>query len=104
MASVTERGTRKSRVGVVVSDAMDKTIVVRVDRRIRHPVYGKEIIRSKKFHAHDEQNQAHKGDAVRIVETRPLSRLKRWRLVEILQQGKQAVADGGTHDSAQNQS
>jgi small subunit ribosomal protein S17 len=69
---------------------MDKTIVVSVSRRVRHPVYGKEITLSKKYHAHDEKNEAHKGDVVRIEETRPISRMKRWRLVEIVSRTKRA--------------
>jgi len=85
MSGVTaERGVRKERTGRVVSDKMDKTIVVEVTRRVRHPVYGKEMTRSKKFHAHDEKNEAKIGDVVRIEETRPLSRLKRWRLVAVV--------------------
>jgi small subunit ribosomal protein S17 len=85
MSETVERGVRKERKGVVVSDKMDKTIVVRVTRRIRHPLYGKEMSQSRKFHAHDEGNEAKVGDTVRIVESRPLSRLKRWRLVEIVE-------------------
>lgn len=85
MSETAERGVRKERKGVVVSDKMDKTIVVRVTRRIRHPLYGKEMSQSRKFHAHDEGNEAKVGDTVRIVESRPLSRLKRWRLVEIVE-------------------
>ena len=81
-----ERGKRKARVGKVVSDIADKTIVVGVERTFRHPVYGRVIRRTKKLMAHDEQNVAHTGDFVRIMETRPLSRKKRWRLVEILRQ------------------
>jgi len=84
MSTETQRGVRKERSGVVVSDKMDKTIVVMTERRIRHPVYGKEISRTKKFYAHDEKNEAKVGDVVRISEARPLSRLKRWRLVEIV--------------------
>ena len=84
MSTETQRGVRKQRSGVVVSDKMDKTIVVMAERRIRHPVYGKEIIRTKKFYAHDEKNEAKVGDVVRIAEARPLSRLKRWRLVEVV--------------------
>ncbi len=84
MSTETQRGVRKERSGVVVSDKMDKTIVVMTERRIRHPVYGKEISRTKKFYAHDEKNEAKVGDLVRISEARPLSRLKRWRLVEIV--------------------
>ena len=85
MSETAERGVRKERKGVVVSDKMDKTIVVRVTRRIRHPLYGKEMSQSRKFHVHDEANEAKIGDTVRIVESRPLSRLKRWRLVEIVE-------------------
>jgi small subunit ribosomal protein S17 len=82
----TKRGSRKEKVGVVVSAAMQKTIVVRVERKYRHPLYGKELRESKKYYAHDERNVAREGDRVRIVETRPLSRLKRWRLAEVLVQ------------------
>ena len=78
------RGNRKERVGVVVSDVQDKTIVVKVERRTAHPRYHKIVKVSKKFTAHDENNEARSGDTVRIVETRPLSRNKRWRLVEII--------------------
>ncbi len=77
------RNSRKERTGVVVSDAMDKTVVVQAERRITHPVYGKILRRSKKYYAHDEKNEAKKGDQVVIAETRPLSKTKRWRLVEI---------------------
>jgi small subunit ribosomal protein S17 len=83
-----ERGRDQQRRGVVVSAAMDKTIVVRVDSIKAHPKYKKVIRRSKKFHAHDEQNQAKAGDVVRIVETRPLSKTKRWRLAEVLEVAK----------------
>lgn len=78
------RGNRKERIGVVVSDIQDKTIVIRVDRRTPHPLYKKIVKVRKKFTAHDEQNEARKGDTVRIVETRPLSKNKCWRLVEII--------------------
>lgn len=78
------RGTRKERVGVVLSDVQDKTIVVTVDRRTPHPLYKKIVKVRKKFTAHDENNEARKGDTVRIVETRPLSKNKRWRLLEII--------------------
>ncbi len=78
------RGNRKERIGVVVSDVQDKTIVVRVDRRTPHPLYKKIVKVRKKFTAHDEQNEAKKGDTVRIVETRPLSKNKCWRLTEII--------------------
>ena len=77
------RGVRKSRKGTVVSKSGDKTLVVQVERRYRHPLYGKELTDFRKFHAHDEENKARVGDKVRIVECRPLSRMKRWRLVEI---------------------
>ena len=83
-----DRGRRQERRGVVVSDAMDKTIVVKVDTIRSHPRYKKVIRRSVKFHAHDEQNQAHVGDVVRIVETRPLSKTKRWRLAEVVEVAK----------------
>ena len=86
-----KRGVKKTLTGVVMSDKMDKTIVVKVTRRVRHAVYGKEIKRSNKFHAHDEKNEAKTGDTVRIVESRPLSRMKRWRLVEIVSRGKQTA-------------
>ena len=82
------RGTRKSRVGVVVSDKMDKTIVVAVKTRVRHPLYGKIMNRTTKMKAHDEQNVCGIGDTVRIMETRPLSHDKRWRLVEIIEKAK----------------
>ena len=80
----TSRGNRKERVGVVISDVQDKTIVVLVTRRTPHPLYKKVVKVKKKFTAHDENNEARKGDTVRISETRPLSRNKRWRLTEIV--------------------
>jgi len=83
-----ERGQRKSRTGVVVSDKMNKTVVVLVERRLAHPLYGKQVTRSKKYHAHDENNEYRIGDTVRIVETRPLSKLKRWRVVEVVERAK----------------
>jgi small subunit ribosomal protein S17 len=79
---------RKERRGIVVSDAMDKTIVVRIDATQKHQVYGKVVRRSTKLHAHDEYNAAGKGDLVRVVETRPLSATKRWRLLEVLEKAK----------------
>lgn len=82
--SQTKRNTRKSRVGVVVSDKMEKTIVVTVTRRVPHPQFRKIVKRTSKFYAHDEKSEAKTGDRVRIEETRPLSKLKRWRLVEVL--------------------
>lgn len=83
-----ERGRRKTRVGTVVSDKMNKTVVVVVERRYAHPLYGKQVTRTKKYHAHDENNEYHVGDSVRIVETRPLSKTKRWRVVEIVERGR----------------
>lgn len=83
-----ERGRRKVRIGQVVSDKMDKTIVVKVEDFIRHPLYGKRIKRTKKFKAHDEQNTCGIGDKVKIMETRPLSRDKRFRLVDIIEKAK----------------
>lgn len=81
-------GGRKVRVGVVVSDKMQKTVVVKIERRVPHPVYGKMVTRSKKFKAHDEENSAKTGDTVRIVETRPLSKDKRWRVAEIVERAR----------------
>jgi small subunit ribosomal protein S17 len=83
-----QRGTRKSRLGRVVSDKMQKTIVVAIERRVPHPVYGKMVTRTKKVKAHDEENSAKTGDLVRIAETRPLSKDKRWRLVEIVERAR----------------
>ena len=82
------RGARKSRTGLVVSDKMEKTVVVAIERRVPHPVYGKMVTRTKRLKAHDEENSAKVGDTVRIVETRPLSKDKRWRLVEIMQRAR----------------
>jgi small subunit ribosomal protein S17 len=82
------RGLRTQRVGIVVSDKMDKTVVVLVERRLKHPIYKKYITRSKKFLAHDEKNECQIGDKVLIMETRPLSRRKRWRVVEIIEKVK----------------
>ena len=84
-----ERGARKQRIGEVISDKMDKTIVVRVERRVVHARYGKVITRTKKFYVHDEKNEAGVGDRVEIAETRPLSKLKRWRLVQVIQKAPQ---------------
>jgi len=83
-----ERNLRKSRTGVVASSKMDKTITVLVERRLRHPIYGKYVKKTTKLVAHDEQNACNEGDTVRIMETRPLSKRKRWRLVEILERAK----------------
>ena len=82
------RGMRKTRVGVVVSDKMDKTITIAVKYRVRHPLYGKIMNRTTKIKAHDEKNECGIGDTVRIMETRPLSKDKRWRLVEIVEKAK----------------
>ena len=82
------RGRRKVRTGTVVSDVMDKTVVVRIASQIRHPLYGKIVRRSTRLKAHDESGQARVGDLVRIVETRPLSKSKRWRVVEVLERAK----------------
>ncbi|RMG79512.1 MAG: 30S ribosomal protein S17 [Bacteroidetes bacterium] len=83
-----ERNLRKTRVGVVVSTKMDKTVNVLVQRRLRHPIYGKFVSKNNKFMAHDEKNECNEGDTVRIMETRPLSKNKRWRVVEILERAK----------------
>lgn len=86
--SVVERKTRKSRIGLVTSDKMDKTITVAVERKVKHPFYGKFLKKTTKFHAHDEANSCGIGDTVRIMETRPLSKTKRWRLVEVIEKAK----------------
>lgn len=83
-----ERGTRKSRIGVVVSDKMSKTAVVAVERRIKHPVYKKYIKRTTKFKVHDEKDECRVGDVVKIMETRPLSKTKRWRIIEVIEKIK----------------
>ena len=83
-----QRNSRKTRVGMVVSDKMQKTVVVSIERRVQHPVYGKMVRRTKKLKAHDEQNEAKTGDTVRIMETRPLSKDKRWRVVEIIERAR----------------
>ena len=82
------RGYRKTRVGVVVSDKMDKTIVVAIKTKVRHPLYGKMVNRTRKFKAHDEKNECGIGDTVKIMETRPISKDKRWRVVEIIEKAK----------------
>lgn len=87
-AQPTKRGERKIRQGVVVSDKMDKTVVVRVERRTTHPLYRKTMTQSQKLHAHDETNDVREGDLVRIAETRPLSKKKRWRVLEIVERAK----------------
>ena len=83
-----DRGRRKVRTGVVVSDKMDKTVLVRIDRQVTHSLYQKTVRRSSKLSAHDEQNEAHVGDTVRVMETRPVSKTKRWRVVEIVERAK----------------
>lgn len=83
-----ERNLRKERIGVVTSDKMEKTITVSIERRVKHPIYGKFVKTTKKFKAHDEKNDAKTGDTVKISETRPLSKTKRWRLVEVLERAK----------------
>ena len=83
-----ERGSRKVRTGLVVSDKMQKTVVVAIQRRVAHPVYGKMVTRTTRVKAHDEQNAAKTGDTVRIAETRPLSKDKRWRVVEIVERAR----------------
>jgi len=87
-----QRGHRKERVGEVVSDSMDKTIVVRVERRFRHPQFKKVVTAYSKFYAHDEKNEAKIGDRVRIQETRPLSKTKCWRLVQIVERNTETAA------------
>ncbi|MBM3464589.1 MAG: 30S ribosomal protein S17 [Armatimonadetes bacterium] len=84
----TERGARKTRLGLVVSDKMNKTVVVKVERQFQHPIYKKIIKRTARFKAHDEKNDAHVGDTVRIMETRPLSKDKCWRVVEVVERTK----------------
>lgn len=84
----TERAQRRQRTGRVVSDRMDKTITVAVDRQVKHPIYGKFITKTTKYMAHDEKNDAHIGDTVQIMSTRPLSKRKTWRLVQIIERAK----------------
>ncbi|AEW00930.1 30S ribosomal protein S17 [Niastella koreensis] len=83
-----DRNLRKTRTGVVTSNKMEKTITVSVERRVKHPIYGKFVKKTTKFHAHDEKNECTIGDTVRIMETRPLSKTKRWRLVEVVEKAK----------------
>lgn len=87
-ADRTARTRRKTRIGLVVSDKMDKTAVVAIERRVPHPVYGKMVTRTRRLKAHDERNEAKSGDKVRIMETRPLSKDKRWRVVEIVERAR----------------
>ena len=88
MSTQEERGRRKVRTGVVVSDKMEKTVIVRVDNQLRHPLYGKIVRRTSRLQAHDEANDANVGDTVRVMETRPLSKTKRWRVVEVVERAK----------------
>lgn len=88
MSTTIDRKRRKTRTGVVSSNKMTKTITVAVERKVKHPIYGKFVKKTTKFHAHDEENAAGIGDTVRIMETRPLSKTKRWRLVEIIEKAK----------------
>ena len=85
---IDERGSRKVKIGKVVSDKMDKTIVVAIENRVKHPLYGKIIKRTYKLKAHDENNECNIGDKVKVMETRPLSREKRWRLIEIVEKAQ----------------
>lgn len=104
---MSERHRRKTRVGYVVSDKMDKTVVVAVESMVRHPLYGRTVRRTKKFKAHDDANACKVGDQVKIMETRPLSKEKRWRVTEILARADERVEAGKeerTDDSAANNS
>ena len=83
-----ERNLRKTKTGVVTSSKMDKTITVAVERKVKHPIYGKFVKKTTKFHAHDEKNECGIGDTVKIMESRPLSKTKRWRLVEVVEKAK----------------
>lgn len=83
-----ERNLRKLRIGVVSSNKMDKTVTVAVERKVKHPIYGKFVKKTTRFHAHDEKNECSIGDLVKIMETRPLSKTKRWRLVEVIEKVK----------------
>ncbi len=87
-ANTVNRNLRKVRVGIVSSNKMDKTITVKVERKVKHPLYGKFIKKTTGFHAHDEKNECSIGDVVKIMETRPMSKLKRWRLVEVIEKVK----------------
>ena len=83
-----DRNLRKTRIGVVTSNRMEKTVTVSVERRVKHPIYGKFVKKTTKFHAHDEKNECGIGDVVKIMESRPLSKTKRWRLIEIVEKAK----------------
>jgi small subunit ribosomal protein S17 len=86
--TMVERNLRKTRIGVVKSNKMEKSITVTVERKVKHPIYGKFVKKTTSFHAHDEKNECTVGDVVRIMETRPLSKTKRWRLVEVIEKAK----------------
>jgi small subunit ribosomal protein S17 len=88
MATTVERNLRKTKLGVVSSNKMDKTITVNVERKVKHPLYGKFVKKTTKFHAHDEKNECSIGDTVKIMESRPMSKTKRWRLVEVVEKVK----------------
>ena len=88
MQSTLERSSRKERIGIVVSNKMDKSILVAIKRQIKHPIYGKFIKKTTKLMVHDDQNDAGEGDTVRIMETRPISKNKRWRLIEVIERAK----------------
>ncbi len=88
METTVERNLRKTRVGIVTSNKMTKTITVAVERKVKHPMYGKFVKKTTKFHAHDEKDECTIGDIVKIMETRPLSKTKRWRLVEVIEKAK----------------
>ncbi|MDC3219693.1 MAG: 30S ribosomal protein S17 [Saprospiraceae bacterium] len=88
MTEIVKKPSKKTRIGVVSSNKMEKSITVLVERRLRHPIYGKYVKKSKKFMAHDEKNDCNIGDTVKIMESRPLSAKKRWRLVEVIQRAK----------------
>ena len=88
VVTTVERNLRKIKVGVVTSNKMDKSISVKVERKVKHPLYGKFVKKSTKFHAHDEKNECSIGDTVKIMETRPISKTKRWRLVEVVEKVK----------------
>lgn len=85
---MSDRNLRKTRIGVVTSNRMEKTVTVSVERKVKHPIYGKFVKKTTKFHAHDEKNECTLGDTVRIMETRPMSKTKRWRLVEVVEKAK----------------
>ncbi|MCX8472235.1 MAG: 30S ribosomal protein S17 [Sediminibacterium sp.] len=85
---MSERNLRKTKIGLVSSDKMNKTITVSVERKVKHPIYGKFVKKTTKFHCHDEKQESHIGDIVKIMETRPISKTKKWRLVEVIEKAK----------------